>query len=98
MPGQCREHLRRIARTKQMGVVDDEHEAFNRAQPGREPWELRCPPGAVERSDPVEGRSELGEQNGWVVVAVVDREPGERSAVPRGPLRGERRLSVSGRR
>ena len=59
----------------------------SRAQPGREPWELRVRRVRVERSDPVECRSELSEQDGRVVVALVDREPRERPAIPLGPLR-----------
>ena len=51
-----------------------------------------------QRLDPVErGRDEAQERD-RVVVALVDRDPGERPHVARRPLREQRRLAVAGRR
>ena len=104
--GQRREHLRRVAGAKQLRLVDHEHEVAERAQPGREPLQLVRPilgPASrrdgrrVARADAVERLREPGEEDGRVVVGLVDGEPGAGPAFALGPLRRERRLAVSGR-
>ena len=103
--GQGRDRLGRVAGAEQVSVVDDENDVPGRAQPGCEPGQVRRPVlrpargrgGAVGRSDAFECRGEPPEQDGRVVVGLVDREPCERTGVALGPLRRERRLAVAGR-
>ena len=51
-----------------------------------------------ERGGPAEREGDVGEQDGRIVVALVDRQPGEVPRIALGPLREEGRLPVSGRR
>ena len=51
-----------------------------------------------QRLDPVERGGDEAQERDRVVVALVDRDPGERTHVARRPLREQRRLAVAGRR
>ena len=51
-----------------------------------------------ERGGPAEREGDVGEEDRRIVVALVDRQPGEGPRIALGPLREERRLPVSGRR
>ena len=51
-----------------------------------------------DRLDPVQGRREVGQQNGRIIVAVVGRDPGDPRLPALGPLRQQCRLAVAGRR
>ncbi len=88
------DRLSRAARVEQVGVVQDEHERPGRRQPGRERRQVHS--ARRLRVEPIEGRGELCEQDGGVVVAFAEREPRERPAIALGPLRQERRFSVAG--
>ena len=57
----------------------------------------RLPHVRAERLDPIERRGDVLEQDVRVVVALVDRDPGERARVACGPLGKECRLAVAGR-
>ena len=51
----------------------------------------------VERLDPVQGDGEIGEQDGRVVVVVVERQPGDGPQLPCRPLGEEGGLPIPGR-
>ena len=53
---------------------------------------------SAERLDAVDRRGNVLEQDDRVVIALVDRDPGERSGIARRPLGEKRRLAVAGRR
>ena len=50
--------------------------------------------GRVDRRDPVERNRDVREEDDRIVVAVVDRHPGERTLISAGPLGEQRGLSV----
>ena len=102
--GQRRQHLRRVARPDQLRVVEHDHEVLERAQPGREPLQLGRPllreasgrdTGPVVGRDALERLAEPGEEDGRVVVGLVDGEPCAGPSLALDPLRRERRLAVS---
>ena len=51
----------------------------------------------VDRLDPIQRRRDVGQQDGWVVVLCLDRDPRHATRRVLGPLAQERRLAVAGR-
>ena len=91
------ERLEACGLAQDMDVVDDDHERRHRGDRRPEP---RCdapprrPPAPggrledprVERLDAVERGADAGQQEPWVVVTLVGRDPRERPPVAIGPL------------
>ena len=104
------EHVGRIRLGEAIDIVKDQDkrgrlrresgaEARHGDRPDRGTW--RCQGfGHIrpEGGSPAEREGDVGEQDGRVVVALVDRQPREVPRIALGPLREEGRLSVSGRR
>src|SRR4029450_398324 len=51
----------------------------------------------LDRIDRIESRGKMPQQNNWIVVALVDRKPCERSRILGSPLRENRGLSIARR-
>ena len=88
MPGERGDERERAARAQQVHVVEDEQDRALRREQRR-----GSAPGGRAPECPGKG----SEQHAWVVVTVVERHPGARTARAGGPLREERRLAVPGR-
>jgi hypothetical protein len=96
---------------EQVGVVEDEEKRqaarAERACGARGEWSrIRRLPlrreqakeSFVERLDPVDRGADVLQEDERVVVALVDRNPGNAAVLCRGPLGEERRLAVAGTR
>ena len=104
------ERIDAVAVSQLVDVVEHEHHRLpDRSQGGAEARKAHGPQriGArccstedarVHRPDPVRCGGQIRQKGGRVVVAVVQRDPGEGPRVVRRPLREERRLAVAGRR
>lgn len=53
-------------------------------------------PFANSRSDPIHRRDDIGPEVGWIVIVLVQREPGDRPGSILSPARHHRRLAKSG--
>ena len=108
MPRQGDERVERLGRGEHVGVVEHQHE---RARPGSnglaearehdalDGGALRRQGGedrAAERLDPVERQRHVRQQRDRIVVAGVERDPGERALVRICPVSHQRRLAVPG--
>ena len=51
----------------------------------------------LDRIDRIESRGKMPQQHNWIIVALVDRDPRERSRILRSPLRENRGLSIARR-
>jgi hypothetical protein len=51
---------------------------------------------ANSRTDPINRRDDIGLEVGWIVIVLVQREPGNRPGSILGPARHHRRLAKSG--
>ena len=68
----------------------------SRIRPDRRRGERQCGhEGRVERLDPVEGRGQMAQQREGIAVAVVERQPHERTLVARRPLGQQGGLAVA---
>ena len=103
---ELRECLDCVAGVDRLHLVEDEYERLGApGERGAEPRGGGTPDGrtgAGERSrhprveglDPVERRGDVAEKRERVVVALVERHPGERALVTGGPLGKDRRLPI----
>ena len=104
------EHVGRVGLGQTIHIVEDQDErgrlsgeSRSKARHGDRP-DRRAGSGqglgdiGPERGGPAEREGDVREEDGRIVVALVDRQPGEGPRVALRPLREERRLPVSGRR
>ena len=98
----------RIVRVDEVGVVEDQQDGLRRRRErGRHPWQRRArhrragvaqlvEDGRIDADGPVEGGRKVPDEDGGIVVALVDCQPGAGAAVTARPLRADGRLPVAG--
>ena len=106
---QCGEGIQAFVVLELVDVVEHEHERlWPSGQRGDQAGETLRPQrvagarerlehGGVERRAGVQRLGDVGQKDDGIVVAVVERDPGERATVVCGPLPENRRLAVTGR-
>ena len=106
--GQQRHDLERVGRREHVRVLDDEDAPVRGRERGRDARDDGAPERrlrrrerlerpAVDRRQPVDGGGQVLQQHDRIVVAPVERDPGELPVVARCPLRQQRRLPVTAR-
>ena len=98
-----------LAVVEQLDMVQDQRDRLgHRRDGGREPREhgaqhrdagrcQRLEHSRVDRLHPVQRDRDIAQQDHRVVVAPVDRDPGDPIPLPRGPLGQDRGLAIAGR-